>query len=158
MIELKFATEPAKITKIELKSKVDGEQKKSSLNLIVEMNVPAGRLDPLDPDLKKVFFTQSQDLAETGWNRFPAMGEVHWEGEMSGATFSIHTGIGDPVAFPDAKLDNFRFLALDGSMFRLRYHIAVFHNDDQVARICNLVNTETNVSLEPMKIAEQPVL
>ena len=157
MLELELDNAKATLEDYDPKvGKVGGVRERSAL-LKVSIDVTADILAHFEATLKDRLFVLDEDLAG-GVLRVRDSGEVYpmaRSEEMFRATVKIDYGLGKPMHFPEADLDEFRISPMDGGGVILFARIKVKPDEGQAGRLYMLHGEPITLTVEP---AVQPML
>jgi len=129
------------------------KEKRVAIDIGLSVGFASDVLDTFSPTLRDLMFdTQTQDLAGGAVVRFPALGDFHWEGEMTGATVAFDIGIGQPITFPDAKVNKFNLSPQEGGTVIVGLRAQVYPSDDQISKLANFIQQGVTLSITPMEL------
>lgn len=151
MLELELETAKATLEDFDPKTgKVGGVRERFAL-LKVSVDVTAEILAHFESTLKDRLFVLDEDLAG-GVLKVRDSGEVFpmaRSEQMFRATVKIDYGIGQPMHFPEADLDEFKIWPVDGGGVILYARIKVKPDEGQAGRLYMLQGEAITLTVEP---------
>lgn len=120
-------------------------------DLKISCNMPADVLAHFRADLRSTLFVSETDLAgETLRVRDTHMVyPISRDEEMTGATVSIDFGIGAPMRFGGAKVNQFRLTPLDGGSVIVAFRVQCRPSEEQAGKLYTLQEKGITLTLEP---------
>lgn len=157
---LKFALDrvfPATFENLNCRTEKSGEDKVPAADLKISCPLPAAILDLFRPGLKEALFEPGpKDLfGEAGLKvRDPHITyPISRDEEMTGAEVAIDFGIGDPMRFTDAKINQFRITPNDGGSVIVGFRVQCRPSEEQAGKLYVLQEKGITISVKP---AEEP--
>lgn len=154
MLELELDNVKAVLTGVDNKPGKDGGR--PFMLLSIAMLRPAGELIFFSPDLEEHYFDKTAVVEDMGGGsplRDAHMVFPHKRDEtMSGAVAKIEYGIGNPMAFPDAVIDQVQLTPKPGSFVLIECRVKVYPGDEVTAgRLFFMQTREIALSIEPIE-------
>lgn len=165
MLALKLDKITATFLHFNARTEVSGNDVIPAADLKISTFLPATVLDSFRPDLKDMLFKADKlegtlfagddDIAKQGLlMRDPHMVyPMERDEEMTGATFAIDFGIGDPMVFADAKVNGFKLTPRDGGSVVVEFRVQCRPDQDQGGKLYWLQKKGITFALTP---AEPP--
>lgn len=134
----------------------DGPDKVPAADLRISCPMSADVLAHFRPDLKQTLFVAEKDLAgEVLRVRDPHMVyPIQRDEEMTGATVLIDFGIGAPMVFSDAKVNQFRLSPADGGTVYVVFRVQCRPTEEQAGKLYILQEKGITLSIEPAEAKE----
>lgn len=158
MLELDLTKVGATLENISLRTEKVGPDKLPAADF--KLNVPAdvNVLAHFSPTLREFLFMEGPKdlLGDTGL----AVRDAHMQyplardEEMSGATVFIGYGVGDPMHFPDCRINSFRLTPLDGGTVIVGMRVQCRPSPEQVAKLYQIQETSITLTIEPAELPE----
>lgn len=160
----KLDTVNAKLTSVNPRSELHGEDTQMACDLKFSMTVSNTTLDMFDKDLRAALFTKARkedmDLAEQGSDhpedftplyRFPDLGKLSWSYEGAGYRLVIHQGFSgeEDLVLIQTKIDKFRFTCKQGGSIDIDFRVVAHPNAKDMGKLCELIQNEVDITLEP---------
>lgn len=153
LIELEFDGVEAVLASLNTRTEKSGSDDIPAADINIECVRDADVLAFFSPTLKADFFSdQSLDLAGAVSLRHPELeGPLKLDGEMSGASVQVHTGIGDAMELEACTVHKFKFTPFEGGMVALQFQISWQARGAQVARLYEQQKQKITLTIEPME-------
>jgi hypothetical protein len=152
MLRLELTNVPAFLANFNPRAEKNGEETRPAADLALQVNIAASDVLPyFAPTLNHFLFDEkgTRDLADGLPRRFTALPSIHWDDEMTGATFSLHHGVGKPIVFEDAKVNKFVIEPVDGGSIKLSLRVQVHPDEKQAGKLSQLIQSDVEISLQP---------
>lgn len=154
MHEFELDKASATLENLNLRVEKDGPDKIPAADLKLSVNTNADVLRFFCPRMKDWLFVNEDDLAG-GTLRlrdrhlgFPLVRDE----EMVGATARMDYGVGAPMVFADAKVNQFRLTAMDGGGIIVALRVQCRPTPDQIARLYELQERAVTLTIEPAEL------
>lgn len=153
MLRLEFTEVDVKLLDFNPRVELHGEDRKLAGDLQCEAACTADVLAHFNPDLRALLFNKdSLDLANGEAVRLPKLKALKWDDEMTGATFSLHHGIGAPTVFGDVSVNQFRIEPRNGGTVMLAFRVQLHPEEAQAGQLAALIQSTINVSVAPAEL------
>lgn len=160
---MKFSLEgkQVKVVNVNPRAELHGQEPKSACDIKIEAILPNTDLAEFHPTLKSLLYVKDTDRPDlvsqadpehATMLRFPQLkGPLKWDGEIVGATVTIHYGTTEKshVVLPTSLVNEFRLEPLEGGSVVLTCRIQAHPDEAQFGKLCTLVGTEIPVSIAP---------
>ena len=156
MLELSRHT--MKIAHLNLRTELHGDEEVSAVDIKLSFDVPNHVLEQLSPGLRDSFFEAPDDPDLLGPDaqhlthvKYPKLGTVKWDGEVSPVGVEIHTGNGKgkgDLIFPDATFGKLTVTFKEGGTCSCTARAQVQPSPDEVGKLSALLKHEVPVSLD----------
>ena len=159
MLRLELSKATATLESVNLRTEKHGQDKVPAADLKISAAQSADVLANFSPTLKNfLFHTEGTlDLAGGFALRDPHLGyPLSRDEEMTGAKVSIGYGVGDPMAFDDAKINTFKLTPMDGGTVVVGFRVQCRPTPEQVAKLYTLQETGIEFTLEPAELPTLP--
>src|SRR4051812_18525448 len=130
----------------------DGPDKVPAADLKISVAQSADVLAFFSPTLKAFYFDEKgpRDLAEGMPLRDPHAVYPHArDEELTGATVTIDFGVGQPMVFQDAKVNQFRLEPMNGGAVVVDFRVQCRPNEAQAGKLYLLQETGITISVVP---------
>ena len=156
MIRLTLTEAKAFINSFNPRAEKNGEETRPAGDISVTVNSSADVLAEFAPALKSFLFDPNglKDLADGSPLRFAEIPLIHWNDEMTGASFALNVGVGKPIEFTEAKVNKFTIEPIAGGAVKLSFRVQVHPDEKQFGRLSTLIQSEVSVSLTPAEMSE----
>lgn len=154
MLQLEFTKVTATLENLNCRTEKIGPDKVPAADLKVSLSGSADVLAFFSPTLKALLFDAAQDLAgETMRLRDSHMVyPLQRDEEMSGASVMIDFGLGDPMTFPDAKVNQFRITPVDGGSVTLGFRVQCKPDEKQIGVLYTMQERGITFTLTPAEL------
>lgn len=156
---LEFELEGATATLENFNPRVEkaGPEKVPAADLKISCARSADVLAHFEPTLKAFLFNDKgpRDLADGLPLRDPHMVfPLARDEEMTGATVKIDFGIGEPMVFADAKVNQFRLTPQEGGSVIVGFRVQCKPNELQAGKLYTMQEKGITISVEPAELPE----
>lgn len=159
MLRLELENVTATLESVNLRTEKHGPDKVPAADLKISAPSDANVLANFSPTLKNFLFHTdgTLDLAGGFALRDPHMQfPIGRDEEMTGATVKIGYGVGEPMAFEDAKVNAFKLTPMEGGTVVVGFRVQCRPTPDQVAKLYTLQETGIEFTLEPAELPSLP--
>lgn len=138
-----------------------GEDKKAAADLKLQTHLPNGELAQLHPNLKHLLYVKDTDRPDlvsqadpehATMLRFPQMQPpLKWQGEIVGATITVHRGISpkSDLVIEGAIVNEFRLEPLEGGSVVATFRVQFHPEEKAIGKLCMLTGTDIVVTVAP---------
>ncbi|MGE5622215.1 MAG: hypothetical protein ACM3WS_03555 [Bacillota bacterium] len=164
MFELKSQV---KLASVNPRAEIHGEDRVPAFDLKIEAVCPNDVLIHFHPELRQQLYKKAEDpdLVEQLDGealtalRFPKMGAIKWDAELTGYKVEVDYGIGGDsnIVLGECKLDGFKFSPQNGGSVGLTFRIICHPQSEDVGRLCEFIQREIDITVtppEPTTLAE----
>lgn len=160
MIEFSLNKQSVTLEHLNVRAELHGEDPQPAADIKFSWSTGNDVLSEFHPSLKGMMFRapdvgeQSELIDDPNYLphlRFPALGPLHWDGEIVGATVTIHwgsSGKGD-VVLETCVVDKFRFELVEGGSVHVTLRVKCHPNEAQVGKLFSKLGCETEISIVP---------
>lgn len=156
MLELELEDKPAILEAFKSKPEKMGGTKIPAAELMVSCSLDADVLAFFSPTLREHLFDTegSKDLlGDVAQVRYPHLDyPLGLDNEMSGATVSIGYGIGSPMRFTEARLNQFGITPMNGGAVVVFFRVQCKPTEQQAGRLHMLNEQPITITIEPMEL------
>lgn len=155
MLRLELSAVTATLESVNLRTEKHGPDKVPAADLKISAAQSADVLANFSPTLKNFLFHTEGTLDLAGGF---ALRDAHLvypiarDEEMTGATVKIGFGVGEPMAFDDAKVNAFKLTPMDGGSVIVGFRVQCRPTPEQVAKLYTLQETGIELSLVPAEL------
>ena len=151
----------SKLSSVNPRAELHGEDKKHALDLVFEMKVSNDVLSFFDPSLKSALYKandntagQAELIQEPGHLpqlKFPKMGAIKWGYEGAGYEVTVHYGVSgkDDIRLTETQIDGFKFDCQDGGTVGVRFRVIAHPDTPELGRLCELIQREVDITVVP---------
>jgi hypothetical protein len=175
MSELKFLRIKAKVTSLNVRQELHGEEHKLACDIHIEFDAPNRSLDKLDPLLLQCFYWKNPAGANQeeleGIERvtdFPNLRFEHlavpvkWLDKFEDGEFRVHHGDDpdDDIVEREVKINEIKVTPKEGGTVRWGVRVQCHPDEADLARLATVLQSEVTVTVDsdPDDEAEQPNL
>lgn len=167
----KLNQQRAKLSSVNPRAELHGEETNLACDLKFSFTTSNTKLDEFDKNLRPALFDlphegYEEDLADQGTERdedyrpvirFPDLGKINWGYKGAGYRLTIHQGYSgnEDVNLIDCQIDKFKFDAEAGGSVEIEFRVIAHPNSEEVGEICELLQQEVDISLEPPSAERQ---
>lgn len=159
-MKFKLTKVNALIVSVNARAENEGKEKRPAGDLRIRADLANEMLAQFHPDLKHLLFTDQKpegaDLADQATTdekfiRFPMIPKLSLEGEMIGATVTIHTGMSSKsdVVLALATVDTFSLQPKQGGTVTIEWRVQFHPDEKQAGKLWHMVQTNAEISIEP---------
>ncbi len=155
---LELTKHPMKIAHLNLRTELHGDAEVSCVDIKLAFDVPNTALDGLATGLRESFYAPPDDPDMLGPDaehlthvRFPQLGTVKWDSELSGVGMHVHSGNGKAkgdLIFPDAVFGKLSMTLREGGTCACIARAQVHPTPEEVGKLSGLLNHSVPVSLD----------
>lgn len=151
----------SKLSSVNPLAELHGEDKKLAVDLVFEMKVSNDVLSFFDPSLKSALYKanyntagQAELIQEAGHLpqlKFPKMGAIKCGYEGAGYEVTVHYGVSgkDDIRLTETQIDGFKFDCQDGGTVGVRFRVIAHPDTPELGRLCELIQREVDITVEP---------
>ncbi len=157
MLQLEFDKVTATFENFNPRVEKDGPDKVPAADLKVSVATDADVLAFFSPKLKQMYFNENgpHDLADGLPLQDPHAVYPHArDEEMAGAQVSIDFGVGDPMVFTDAKVNQFKLTPMAGGSVIVAFRVQCRPNELQAGKLYVLQESGITLSLTPAPLPQ----
>jgi hypothetical protein len=152
-----LSNQNAKLAHMNTRAEQAGADKVSAADFKFQINVGAEKLAGFAPDLGSFLFGKNGaggDLADQTHPapdlRFPRLGPLDWNGEIVGATLTVHYGTGgkSDVVLGDAKVNKFTIAPQEGGTSIITFRVQAHPDEKQIGKLFGMIQRDVEISLE----------
>lgn len=145
---LELKNQKAKLAHFNARSEMNGEDHVPAADVKLELAIGAGDLAMFGPELRSSWYTN--DAAQKLRNPQLA-GPFTWEGEIVGATMTIHHGLGgkSDLVIQGCTVNGFKLTPQEGGTVLVAMRVQCHPNEKEAGKLYAMVQNELDVSLEP---------
>jgi hypothetical protein len=158
MSEFRFFKIKMKITSVNVRQELHGEDHELAMDIGLEFNQSNRSLDKLDPLLLQTFFWNNGQGQLDGVEKvsdYPNLRFEHlampikWLEEFTEGEFRIHHGDDDnDIIVRDADINNIRFSVKEGGTTVYNVRIQCHPDEEDVARVCTVLQSEVTGTID----------
>lgn len=148
------------------RAEIHGPDKVPAGDLKVRADLTNDSLALFHPTLKHMLFCKdapaNADLADQATTdekfvRFPQLPMLKWDGEIKGATVTIHQGISPKadIVLDLCDVDNFSIEPKQGGTVTVTFRIQAHPDEKQSGKLCGLIGTDIEISVDSPKAEEE---
>ncbi|VVE33820.1 hypothetical protein [Pandoraea commovens] len=153
MFELE--AQQAKLTSVNPRAELHGEDKKPAVDLKFEVAADNGVLANFAADLRGVLYTRpdaQDDLVDPdrlSKLKYPKMSPFKWELEGVGYTAEIDYGLGGDsnIVLEELKVDGFRIQPMEGGTVIVSFRCIAHPEEDDMGKLCGLIQRDVTLTL-----------
>lgn len=158
MLKLELNEQKAKITAVNPRAELHGEDKKPACDVKVELNLQNDALAMFHPALRSMLYAKSDagDLADQGSDasalRFPQLSlPLKWDDEIIGAAVTIHYGATERshLHLSGCVISKPQIEPLEGGTVVITCLIQCHPDEKQMGRLGMMVGTEIPITIVP---------
>lgn len=154
-----LANQAAKLTSVNPRAELHGQDKKLAVDLKFEIKVSNDVLSEFDPSLKSAIYRAADagegDLLADQMPgvlpklKFPLMGAIKWGKQLAGYETVIHYGVSgaQDIRLIETEVDNFRFDCQDGGTVVVSFRVIAHPESAELGRLCEMIQQEVEMSL-----------
>jgi hypothetical protein len=158
MLEFKLSKAQATLENFNPRMEKHGPDKVPAADLHISASLSADFLTVFSPVLPKLLWDDSapKDLAEGMPLRDPhQVYPLGRDEEMTGATVEIDFGIGEPMVFADAKVNQFKITPWPGGQAIIGWRVQCLPDGiEEFGRLCILQGRAITVTVNPPELPE----
>lgn len=157
MFEL--SKQKVKLSAVNARAEIHGEDRRPAFDLKMEATLPSTALIHFHPELRQMLFkkNESPDLVDQinpddpTELRFPKMGALKWDQELTGYSVEVEYGIGGAsnIKLGDVKIDGFKFSAMNGGSVSIEFRAICHPETEDVGRLCEFIQREIEITVAP---------
>jgi hypothetical protein len=165
---MKLERQKAKLTHVNARMEIHGDERVHAADLKFSFDTSNDVLSEFDPALKSALYRQADGDAEQtqlnlgpGWLpklRFPKLAPIDWEAEIVGGTLQVFYGLDSSVDLEIRIADTFKFTLKDGGTVNVVFRVQCKPTEEQIGRLCFLVQENVELSMWPPEPAAQQEL
>ena len=155
--------QPAKLANFNARSELHGPDRVPAADLKIETKIPQFALSAFHEDLTSAFFRfdtshvpmQGVERIPTAI-RFPEIPAIAWDGEIVGATFTVHRGI-DPssdIVLGDCTVDKFVLEPVEGGSVTVTFRVKRAPEAAEAGLLYTLTQQSVSISVASPQATE----
>jgi hypothetical protein len=158
MSEFRFFKIKMKVTSVNVRQELHGEDHRLAMDIGLEFNQSNRSLDKLDPLLLQTFFWNNgqgqldgvEKVSDYPNLRFEYLGmPIKWIEEFTEGQFRIHHGDGaSDIVMRDADINNIRITVKEGGTTVYNVRIQCHPDEEDVARVCTVLQSEVTGTID----------
>lgn len=163
---LSLTNQHAKLSNVNLRAELHGEETKVAVDLKIEIKVSNDILSEFAPDLKSSLYRKDPDAAQGQLIddpnhlpslKYPQMSPIKWDWSGAGYETVINYGISgkDDIVMLMTEVDTFRFECCDGGTVEIGFRITGHPTQEEIGRLSGLVQREISLTLVPPSADDQ---
>lgn len=153
-------SQQVKLANVNPRAEKHGEDTKPALDLKIEATCPSTALIHFHSELRQHLFKKDEnpDLVDQivendGLTvlRYPEMGAIKWDIEMTGYTVEVDYGMGGDsnIVLTDVKLDHFTIEAMSGGSVSITFRMIAHPEAGDVGKLCEFIQRDIDLVLTP---------
>lgn len=148
---------PAKLASVNARAEIHGEKRIPAFDLKFEIEADNGILAHFAPDLRSALYKRPEDQQDMidperlSVLKYPGMSGFKWDLDGKGYTLVVPYGIGGPsdIKLQEVDIDGFRIEPKNGGTVVLTFRTVVHPEEDQVGKLCSLIQQTVEITLTP---------
>lgn len=171
MSEFRFHKIKMKVTSVNVRQELNGEEHRLAMDIGLEFNQSNHSLDKLDTRLIETFYWKSptgpaqndldgvERVTDFPNLRFDQMGmPVKWGDEFEDGLFRMHHGGDDAndVVIREAKINQIRFWVKEGGTTTYNVRVQCHPDEADVARMCTVLQSEITATIDTDPDDDEP--
>jgi hypothetical protein len=152
MFEFELTAVPGTLENLNPRIEKEGKEKKPAADLRLSVSQSADILAHFSPSLKAFLFNENgpRDLADGLPLRDPHMEyPLGRDEEMVGATVKLEYGVGEPMVFADAKVNQFKITPMAGGSAIVGFRVQCRPTEIQIGKLYLLQEQAVTLTVEP---------
>lgn len=154
MFDITLTKQLVKVTHINLREEKHGKEFVPAIDITIGFDTPNDYLTYLSPTLKWSLYDKPVNVTEDMLDpkhlptlRYPEMGEIHWQGELTGAVVYFHGEKKSEDLELAGKVNKLRLTCKDGGTVSASLRVQVLPTPAQAGRAVQLLGKEIKVSI-----------
>lgn len=152
-----------KLRHLNVRNELHGEERVLAADLEFEGDFEGSVLEMFHPGLQEALYAMSEaaDMVDKANGtptrlKFPSLGVLKLEAEVTGAWVGAGFGVGEGIAFDLANVGKFRVECMDGGTVSVRFRVQVKPDDNQLSKLAALLDSAVPVTIRAPKV-EDPI-
>lgn len=161
---LTLERQECKLTHVNIRSENHGEELATAVDLKLETMFTNDFLAHFAPTLKHSLYyvnpdkggdlvdqSHAEDAHYAPSLRYPKLGPLKWDEELTGATFTVHTGAvsGKDMELELSNVNEFTLEPIEGGMVRLTFRVQTHPCERDIGRLASFIKQTVEVSVTP---------
>jgi hypothetical protein len=155
-----------KITNVNPRTEKHGEENKLACDIAINVTLSNEVLYDFEGGLKYALYKKDEenpDLLDSPTLltklKFPLLGAIKWAAELQLQTLIVDFGIGgiSDIKLTECKVNKFVFNCQEGGSVEINFRVQAHPDQDQIGKLCTLIQQEVNITLRPSTGEEQLV-
>ncbi|SNT33413.1 hypothetical protein SAMN06265795_12621 [Noviherbaspirillum humi] len=148
-----------KLASVNPRAEIHGEDRVPAFDLKIEAFCPNDLLIPFHPELRTTLYKKAEDpdLVEQLDGealtalRFPKMGAIKWDVELTGYKVEVDYGLGGDsnIMLGEVKIDGFKISPQNGGSVGLSFRIICHPESEDVGRLCEFIQRDIDIKVIP---------
>lgn len=148
-----------KLASVNPRAEIHGEDRVAAFDLKFEATCPNDVLIHFHPELRTMIYKKADDpdLVEQIDGealtalRFPKMGVIKYEQELTGYKVEVDYGMGGDsnIVLGDCKIDGFKIAPQNGGSVGITFRVICHPESDDVGRLCEFIQREIDITVTP---------